>query len=384
MPIVKTAKLGPFLGENNRLKRHALQMPESGAYLAATTNVDIDVTGRISRANGATLVSAMTTGRSLFSDGVRTLYADGTELRRITSFSPFAASVVGTVAAAPIAYAESNGEVFYSDNLVLRCLSASNTVRAVGVPVPVSLSAAAIAGSLQGASYQVTISYYYGAEQGGAYPSVSIELATTGGIRLALPPAPAGVTAVAAYVSGPNGEAPLFYGSYSPSTATVDITTAPTGRACLTQLKGPMPAGEHLAIVLGRLFSASGNALYYSDPYNYGLTTPAKNYLQFPEAITNLASCKNGIYVTAGKTWWVTSFGDPLGDPVLPYGAVERTVCQIPNENKVVWLSERGVVIGDSQGQVKNVQEKNLFLSLSGAGASMFVEGNNRIIATNG
>lgn len=381
MALVPTKRLGPCLGENNRLPRHALSIPKEGDFIVSGENVDIDVTGRISRANGATLHQGLTAGHSLFSDGTRTLLADGTSLRRVTTFAPFASTEIDTVAG-PVCYAEQNGEIFYSDGVKLRAIEAANTVRKVGIPVPSSLSASVIAGSLLPAKYQVTITYFYGDEEGGAYPSLNPELTVTGGIRLTMPTTPDGVTKIGAYISGPNGEVPLRFGTYGPSTTTIDLTSEPLGRACPTQLMGPMPAGNHLAFCLGRLISAKDNVLVYSEQYNFGLTNPSKNYLMFPEPITNVIDCKDGIYVTAGETWWITNFADPLGDPVLPYGAVARSASRIPNENKVFWLSERGVVVGDSLGQVKNLQEQALLLKLSGAGASLFVEGNNRIVAT--
>jgi len=164
--IVKTAKLGPFLGMNNRLPRYALQTPESGSYVVDALGVDIDITGRLSRADGSTSVAALTTGRSLFSDGTRMLYADGTSLYKIDTLSPFAATAIDTVAAHALSYEAINGEIFYTDGSKLSCLDATNTVRPVGVPVPASLTLASTAGTLPAASYQCTITYFNGVGRG--------------------------------------------------------------------------------------------------------------------------------------------------------------------------------------------------------------------------
>ena len=83
---MKPAKLGPFLGENNRLPRHALHVEKTGDFLAATQNVDLDDSGRLSRANGTTLVEALAAGRSGFSANGFSLLADGTDLLSIVSF----------------------------------------------------------------------------------------------------------------------------------------------------------------------------------------------------------------------------------------------------------------------------------------------------------
>ncbi|OHD21347.1 MAG: hypothetical protein A2Y38_16565 [Spirochaetes bacterium GWB1_59_5] len=387
MPIAKTAKLGPFLGINNRLERHALSVPKTGDYLADAVGADLDVTGRLSRADGSTSVAALTTGRSLFCDGERMLYADGTILKRITDMTTYAASTVDTVAASRVAYEPINGEIFYTDGVKLACLQADNTVRPVGIPVPTSLSGAAIlTGTLQPAWYQATITYFQGAEEGGAYPSINVELTATGGVRFTLPASPAGVTAIGVYLSGPNGEVPMLYDVVAPATATVDLTAPPTGRACETQFKAPMPAGSILTHIPGRLLVAAGDFVYYSDPYNFGLTTPAKNYVPFSKPVSVMIACEVGVYVVADKAYWLPGLDSPeMSMPVvLPYGAVAYSQTRHPTEKKVFWLSEKGLIVGDNQGQVANMQEKALLLNLSGEGASLFIEGNNRIVTTNG
>lgn len=379
---MKPDKLGPFLGENNRLPRHALRT-QDGSFLAATQNVDLDDSGRLSRANGTTLVEALTAGRSGFSANGFSLLADGTDLLSIVSFAPFSAVAVDTVAANPISYAAINDDIFYSDGVKLMRLDSLGVAHPVGVPVPVFSAAAQVAGDLQAATYLYALTYFYGDEEGGASALRAIDAA--GGIQIPLPTPPAGVTHIGVYCTGPNGDILLRHSKVAAETPTATITATPSGTDCLTLNNGPMPAGDHVAHLLDRLLVASGDTLYFSDPYNFGLTTPAKNYIRFPAAITNVVPCKDGVYVAADKTWWITNLNDPLGDPVLPYGAVARSAGKMLYENKVFWLSKYGPVIGDSAGQVLNVVEKNLQLDLSGSGAGVHIaDGTPRIVVTNG
>ena len=378
-------KFGPFLGMNNRLAAHALNMPNgSGTYLADAVGVDIDDTGRLSRADGATLVTALTSGRSLFSDGVRTLYADGTTLNRITAFSPFAASAVDTVATNPISYVNINGEIYYSDGVKIARLDATNAAKSVGIPIPGDIALVATIGALQAAKYQVAITYFIGDEEGGASAAKSIDL-TTGGVTVTLPAAPAGVTHIGIYLSGPNGETPFLHSIIVPA-ASITLGSEATKRACHTLHKGPMQAGGLIAHHDGRLLVADGSTLHYSDPYNFGMTTPSRNYVQFPADISVLAPCDAGIYVVADKTYWLTGIGTDgmtMLD-VLPYGAVARSGGSFPQDSRVFWLSTKGLVIGDGAGQVKNVQEKDLDLALTGTGAALYVQKYHRVVASNG
>lgn len=381
----KPVRLGPFLGLNNRLKRHALTVPDKGAYLADAVNVDLDATGRLSCSNGQAKVSALSSAHSLFGNQNTMLFASGGSLHRVTDMTTLSHTSIDTVAGSHVSYVEINGEIFYSDGSKIRCLSAANVVRSVGIPVPASLSAGAAGGTLQPAWYQATITYFVGDEEGGAFPSVNIELSSAGGIALFMPATPSGVTAIGVYVSGPNGEVPMLHSIIAPTGMFV-ITGEPTLRACQTQFKQPMPAGAILATLPGYLFSASGNAVSYSDPYNFAITSPEKNYIPFSSEVSVMIGCENGLYVVADKTYWITGFGTPELNmlPILPYGAVKWSQTKHPTEKKVYWLSRRGLVVADDQGQIANLQEKALLLDLQGAGASLFIEGNNRIVTTNG
>ena len=383
--MIKTTKLKTILGVNNRLSRHALQT-DVGQFVAAASNVDLDDTGRASRRSGFSEVSPLTTGRSLFSANGFTLFADGTELKSVVEFDPYAAVTVDTVAANKISYAAVNDDIYYSDGVKLARLDRYGATHKVGIPVPASLSGAAIAGSLDGGRYQASITFFYDDIEGGAFSSIVVELSSTGGIRLTLPASPAGVTGIGVYVSSANGDIPYWHSTVAAGTETVDVTTRATGRQCLTELKGPLPAGGIVRHLLGRLLVADGSTLYYSDPYNFGLTTPARNYIQFAEDITIVRPCVNGVYVVAGTTYWFSGIGTPEQSllQTLPYGAVAGSDGEIPNAEKVFWLSEKGLVIADQTGQAVNINESNLLLNLTGSGSALFVEGNNRIVATNG
>jgi len=388
MAIVKTEKLGPFMGINNRLPRHALVMRSDKSkshYLADAIGVDLDVTGRLSTAHGSTKIVSLSSGRSLYAQGNTMLYAEGGELRRVSTLSPFAYSVIDTVGTGKLAYEAINGDIYYSDGVKLSCLESAGSVRPVGVPVPASFSAVAASGSLIAASYQLTITYFNGVEEGGAYPSISLDLATTGGFDLTLPTPPAGVTQIGVYLSGPNDYTPLLHSVIYP-VAGLSLTSPASKRPCRTQIKGPMPAGELLTHTPTHFLVAAGAIVYYSEQYNFGLTLPESSYITLPADVSVMIACENGVYIVADKTYWLTGLGTPQIDliPIAPYGAVKFSQTRHPTEKKVYWLSAKGLVVGDDQGQFANLQEKNLLLDLAGDGASLFIEGNNRVVSTNG
>lgn len=378
MPLTRTVTLGPFLGLNNRLPAHALTVPERGTYLANAVNVDFDASGRLSRRAGFAKVSTLTSARSLFSDGVRTLYADGTALKRVTNFTTGATSTLATINGSnAVAYTAALGEVYYSDAVSLGRIDASNVAYPVGITVPAAPTAALIAGSLVPANYQYCITQFYTDEEGGASASATVEVTSSyGGIRLTLPSASTNVTHFGIYVSGPDGEVPRLHSKVTYTTTTVDITSDATGRSCLTENKAPLPAGSILAHLNGRLFSANSTYLYWSDAYNFGLYDALKNLIPFPASITIVAPCVNGLYVVADQTYWLFGIGTEAMEivPVSKDTAVPGTAGQFPGGMKVFWVGEDGLMVGDSQGQVQNLTDKAVALDSATSGVTLYRE----------
>jgi hypothetical protein len=81
--------------------------------------------------------------------------------------------------------------------------------------------------------------------------------------------------------------------------------------------------------------------------------------------------------VSAGKTYWISgAIGEKENEQVevAPYAAIAGTSGKRPDTNDVFWMSDRGLVVGTQDGQVDNVQEKNVAISPAAAGASVFRE----------
>jgi hypothetical protein len=189
------------------------------------------------------------------------------------------------------------------------------------------------------------------------------------------------------YLSGVNGTETLraLQLNAAVSTYTLAIPPALTGR-CLTELTAPIPAGEIVRFVNGRLHVAAGNILYYSLPYAPGLYDPVSCYIPFPDPITMVETVPNALYVATETTTYFIDDDIAKAElkPLLPYGAVRRTSGTLPNENSCWWMSARGAVIGDEKGTVRNLQEDQLFIdpAHTGAGLVREQEGARHLIAS--
>jgi len=223
-------------------------------------------------------------------------------------------------------------------------------------------------------------------ELGPASAVAAVRVAQAGVTVFGLPATwPAGVVALQVYATEPGGMTPRRAERLT-SPASSTTVYMPYGERCLTLDLAPMPPGEIVTELNGRLYCASGTTLFVSEPYMHGLYNPVRGYIPFPEAITMVVPCQNGVFISADQTYWLA--GDPLGDkaelnPVLPYKAVRGTSGPVPNANACFWFSERGIVIGQQDGSVENIQEANVATGGGALGASLFREdqGTKRIIA---
>lgn len=373
-------KFGPFpLGANNIAPDYALPTDERGRQIAARRIINADVlpSGHLRRRTGKITVQAMTDAHSLWSDGTRTLLVHDSVLYRVTSFSPYAETLVKLLSSnARMSYVALFGEVWCSNGTDIGRISAANVWEPHALPVPAAPTLTPAAGSLAAGAYQVAVTYAVGnGEEGGAVDA-GIVLGATGGIEVALPPAVAGATHINLYLSRLNGGVPRRHSQVAAGTSMVTITSNATGRALQTDNLVPLPAGR-LACHNGRMLSAAGARLYYSQAFALGLHDPVDGYIDFAGEISVVMPADNGVYVVADKTYWLpgTDIGklETLVD-VLPYGGAVGTGFAVPQAKRVGWYGARGLVIADTGGQAAAIQEDQFAAPIAASGAAGVVE----------
>ncbi|MEO8391222.1 hypothetical protein [Polaromonas sp.] len=377
-------KLGPFnQGVNNRLPDNELQGGDGGAFLRSAVNVDLRTTGTLKRRQGVTLALAGLDCHSLHVDGDSAYMVDGTTLYSLTG-KPAALTKAalrsGLVPGGRISYTEVNGDVVYTDGVVLRRLS-SGQDKPFGVAMmdPAPGVAAAGAGNLAPGLYQVCFTYIADdLQQSGSTEPVQVEVTEGQAIEVTGLPAtfPAGVVAIGVYMSPVNGDQ-LMLATVLAAAQTSFTITAPqqlTSR-CQTLMLKPMPAGSIVRSNNGRLLVARDRILHYSEPFAPSLHLPAKNFIPFTTRITVVQPIRTGTYVcTENKSYF---FAGDLAKAdaveVLPYGAIEGTGNTAPDNLMCWWMSVRGQVQANG-ADVKNVQEGSIAMNSAAAGASFFRE----------
>lgn len=380
---MKSTPLGPFRGINNRLPDFALGSKKDGDFLRAAMNLDIDNAGRLRVRRGVTLVQAMTAPHSVFMTSATTGFlVRVSALYRFDVSGSYTETLVKTLTSNARAYWETwNGDSYYSNGTDSGRVSAAGAWFPWGMETPAAPVITAIAGTLTPGNYQVALTYTNTTtgEESGCEGSTLTELTAAGGLRVTLPGASPGATHVNVYCSPTNGGVPLLQTAVAIGAPYADITaTVTTGRQCQTMYEEPLPAGTQVALVNGRLCSASSKRVYVGKPYRPGYYLPSEGYIDFEAAVTNIVPAQGGTYIVADKTRWFAGTDlmkpDMIND-VLPYGGVAGTRYAFPNNSKVGWFSHTGWVTADPNGQAEAVMSDNIALSsLPGSGCAVVLE----------
>jgi hypothetical protein len=380
---MKPVSIGPFAGINNRLPDAKLDIVErgrkAGDYLRNAVNVDLTGSGTLRRRAGTALALAGSDVHSFWTDDSGAYFIDGDALCTLSQSFEKQVLRSGLMPGQRASFARySTGDVYWSNNIVLERIS-NGATGAAGIPVPNPAPAvfAGTGGSLPAGLYQASFTAMSaaGEESGATWPN-QIEVGTEGAIDITLA---ASSYDLNLYMSAPNGDILFFVGTLSAGTTSYSVSVVPSsGRQIPTLGLRPMPPGRIVREFNGRLLVAAGSALYYSEPYAPALYNPMRGYIPFPDRVTIVEPCEGGVYVAADKTYWLAGADIAQSDLVivLPYGAVEGTGGSQENSKNVWWFSERGVVVGDEEGSVKNIQESSVAVEKAVSGAGIFREQN--------
>lgn len=381
---MKPVTVGPFLGMNNRLPAEKLHVPREGDFVSSAVNGDFTAAGTFRRRKGFAPVVVGTSTHSLvgFDDigfvveenHLCSLHKeeDGTIVRN--AIYTVTQNLQFSYTRAPLAIYASNGREFLRID--------RDSVLPVGLPSPDEPRVSAIGGGLPPGVYQVAVSYRDASgRDSGVSLTARIELPIGGGISIDYAAErPAADTIL--YMTAPNGD--QLFETNLPGYSGQVITALPAeGARPVAMMTAPLPAGQIVRYHRGKLYSAAGALLFFSEPYGLELCDLAENCIPFPEPITLVEPCVNGLYISADKTYWLST-DDMKLTPVLPYKAVGGTGNVRRDSEEVWWMSTRGLVRGDQTGTVENMQEERVAVSPAMYGASLMREedGEKQFVAT--
>ena len=351
-------------------------------------NVDIDRAGRFRRRAGQTLRVPGYGYHSIWGSQQRgiVLVGKNNELYRLKK--DFTTEFVASLNSAELlSYTEYNGNIYWTNRTTIGWIpSDSMEARPVGVPVPETApTLSASNGTLSPGTYAVVISFLDDRrEEGGTTEVQTIHLPNGGGIKLDNLPVINGWF-IRIYITDPDSsvfhrsdEIPAVFPSYT-------VTQIAKGGDCNTQFLRPMPPGEFITWLAGRLYTAKDNVLYFSEAMRPHQYDPAHNFISFSGQISFIESVTDGIYVGDSRGVWFLLGTDPTKFEmrfVSPHRAVKRSSVKVgqgffadrrigsPNP-VVVWLSSAGYVVGMDNGVTIELQADRVRINTNSSGRTI-------------
>jgi hypothetical protein len=315
--------------------------------------------------------------RDGFSCSVGSYFRDASSIKRFyldQDDNPVAEELCSGIVGNRVAWAEFNGEVFFTDGKVNKKI-VNNVVVPWGVPAPAD--APLLSGSSVLGSGQIMACYSYllddGSESGTSPVAISTSGRTVSNIKRSDDDR---VAAVKVYMTGPNG-GPFFHAAtilngISSVTVTSDYRN---GAEAVTRGKIPPPPGQLITPHAGCMFIAQGNQVYFTDPHSLDLVSvgesvaanPVINIWQFVGDVTFLEAVTDGLYIgSSDGTYWIGG-NDPynvqqvLVDESVPeFGAVNRL-----QTGDVIWRSDAGFIKGTPGGRTERMNYDNVSMDTS-------------------
>lgn len=351
----ETKKLNRFDKGMNNVDQDT-DLPEGS--LREAINVDITRKGRVRRRKGYTEIYS---GIGIHSLWERYFVESGT--LKILLEDNSSADIVSGISTKHLSYCELLSTI---------CFSNEDSIGTIDGPLSVPTiystpNLAIVSGTLKAGQYQVSFcNVSPTGEEGGATNPIVINVPDESGIEVSSIPLDG--YDVRLFLSKPNGTA-LF--EQVTIASTIPSVTLMSQRddltVCETLFMSEMPAGQIVREFKGRLYVAEGNTLWYSEAQRYGLCNLSHNFFQFSDRITVVQETENGIFVVADKTYFLPG-NDPSQSLLTIVGkskGVEGTGITTDAKNFSVdfngkvayWYSEKGVILGFPNGQIKYLTE---------------------------
>lgn len=341
--------------------------------LRAGINIDVLDSGKIRRRKGWTEIIGASDVRSGTSFEGSVYFVQGGSFKRLEADGTATTLATG-LADRYASFCKVNDELYLSTGVAFRVLR-DGVVNDLGAPacqLPPGL--VRTAGALPAGTYQALATFVKpDGEEGGCAAASSITVVEGSSITVT---APAGDYAVRLYLTPANGEVFYQVADMEAGESIVFTTMIPQGPECQTQFCVPMPPGDIIEIFKGHLYSASGNILWHSEPFRYGLCRPSKNFFIFPAPITLLKASTDGIYVGSDQIYFLAGTGpsDFRQDLGFLCTAAAHSVSDLPNSDNFLFFGSRGVALAMPSGQIELLHDAVAPPGVFDEGATVFRE----------
>lgn len=337
-------------------------------------NVDIDNSGRVRTRIGFSKAYDGDDCRSLFSNNGTLYWLDGSNLMKMSG------GVVSVVRGGysiddKISVHSGGGFLFMSsDTYGIERVFDNGDIRKAEPDAPSVVNLLDAAGTLDSGRYSVAVSYVddKGIESA---PSPVSYVDSTGGIAVSFAvPSSSHIVSARIYVSTANGSVMYKHSDVLASLGSALVSSSVgSGRMLRTDNWYSMPSVDGIGFCRGRLLGWSGKDLFFAEPFMGSLMSDSGGlWASFEEEISMVLCVEDGVYVGAGRTFFVSIGDDGLLSSVEVSGinAVKGTGVYDDDEMGVYWWAEDGLFFGGKGGNVKKVSSEFLAPERFSSGAT--------------
>lgn len=346
-------------------------------------NADVDASGTVSKRDGITSFLTLSGAHSLKAFETCMLCSANGKLYSVgTKVAVQLASITGPVNE-PLSYCLCEDKIYISNPYWRGVFDPStNTVSDWGIALPPGPMLLTSSGNLPAGTYHVCFTATSGSSISGNGSISSITITGTSGIQILNRPAGALV-----WATDKNESVFTLVG------ATDKIVDIPTVEPLPNFMCSPPPNMTCLTYAFGRMWGASGDTVYYSEPYQVSWFKVSSNRFQFDSEVTIIAKVSTGLFIgMADKTVFLEGNEpeqmqqmDAGGGSIkgtldycnnVPYladvlGTPEKVFVDVP-----VWRTVDGIVAGNSGGRLFNLTKDKLKLGIPDRGASLYRQKN--------
>ena len=387
MPLhPKTIHYSGFKGLNNYLK------PENTdpTYLKTALNIDLDKSGRLSKRLGYTSVDSANYSSLWASESGLGCYAvrNGDLVKVNSDYSH--TTLISSIGTDKISFEEIDGLIYYS-SITYNGIIDNGIIRSWGISKNlISPILTAGIGNLTAGIYQVLFTYVnkYGIESGSINSSV-ITVSNGSSISLYIPtPLDPDILYARVYCSTSNGKTDYYSGIGTLNSTYTISSTSSFSNPHRTLGLDKAPTGHIVKYYKGRIYIASDNILWYSEPLQYQHFNSASNYIEFPSRIKEIMPVEDGIWIGSDRLYFLSgedtnTFRRVIKDNIE---IIEGTSTKISGSYVQIdgissgykWLvtSNLGIFLLSDQGMAVNLTYKNVEVERADSGTSLFLQSN--------
>lgn len=380
-----TISLKGFKGIDNVLRPEVT----NPSFLKKALNIDIDKAGSLSKRQGYSKVLsgnisslwASTAGLGSY------MVMDGNLVEVGTDYSTY---IIRAVGSNPISFEEVDDLVYYS-SITTNGIIQNGIERSWGIPKNTyQPSLSSTSGNLSSGTYQVSFTYVnkYGIE-GGAVNSSYISVSNSSGISLYIPAtSDPDILYARVYCTTPDGTIQYYSGIGTLGSSYTISSISSFSNPLRTQGLDAAPLGHIIKYYRGRLYIASDNILWYSEPFQYQHFNLASNYFEFPERIKEVMPVEDGIWIGSDRLYYLSGDSpDEFKRSTKEYvKVIEGTgtkisgsyihIDNVPIGYKWLVTTDLGIWILFNQGMLLNLTAQNLSISSADSGTSIFLQAN--------